>query len=74
VTTEPQPAYPTNPPRFRKAPTARPEGVLAGRCDTCASFSNVGFCVRYQMPVETDSICDGYESILKDGKRQWAEP
>jgi hypothetical protein len=74
VTTEAEPRYPTDPPRFRKAPKARPEDLLSGRCETCTSFLNVGFCVKYQTPVEDDNLCDGYVPILEDGKRQWAEP
>ncbi|HUK79466.1 MAG TPA: hypothetical protein VLU91_02255 [Nitrososphaerales archaeon] len=73
MTTEREPTYPKDPPRFRKAPQTHPESMLEGRCDTCASFSSVGFCIRYQTPVQEDNLCDGYVSIMKGGKRQWAE-
>jgi len=71
--TEADPASTTNPPRFRLAPDTHPESLQAGRCDTCASFSSIGFCVRYQTPVEENNVCDGYTSIMQGGKRQWAE-
>lgn len=73
MTTEREQTYPATPPRLRKAPDTHPESLLAGRCDTCASFSSIGFCVRYQAPVEEDDLCDGYVSIMDGGKRQWAE-
>jgi hypothetical protein len=63
-----------NPPRFRQAPSTPAESLNAGRCETCASFWNVGFCNKYQLPVDKDNLCDSYISILKSGKRQWAEP
>lgn len=74
MTTEPSPAYPTDPPRFRKAPDTPAESVNVGRCETCQHFSNWGFCVKYQLPVEKYELCNGYSSILKDKTRQWAEP
>jgi hypothetical protein len=71
---EPKPEYPSNPPRFRKAPTTPAESLTAGSCDTCISFHNIGFCVRYQTSVAADNLCDGYVSVIKTGKRQWARP
>ncbi len=59
----------TNPPRFRKAS----EFDLQSS-GTCEHFWNVGFCVKYQLPVDTKELCDSWVSILKSGRRQWAEP
>jgi hypothetical protein len=72
--TETSPAYPTNPPRFRKAPGAPAESLNAGRCETCEHYSNWGLCVKHQLPVEKDELCDNCSSVLKDKRRQWAEP
>jgi hypothetical protein len=74
ATTETSFSYPISRPRFRKVATARPEGLLASHRETCASFSNVGFCVKYQIPVESVNLCGGYVSILKVGKWQWVRP
>ena len=73
MTTERESPIPMGPPRLRKAPTVHPECLLAGRCETCTAFSNVGFCIRYQAPVSEDNLCDGYVSIMQGGKRMWAE-
>ena len=73
MTSERAPAFPTGPPRLRKAPTTHPESLMAGRCETCTAFSNVGFCIKYQTPVGEDNLCDGYASIMQGGKRMWAE-
>jgi hypothetical protein len=61
--------YPTNPPRFRRA-RATPAETTADRCETCDSFSGVGYCVRYQLPVFPHELCDSYVSIFKAGDRQ----
>jgi len=71
--TEADSSLTTNPPRFRLGADTHPEGVLIGRCDTCMSFSSIGFCIRYQTPVEENNVCDSYASITQGGKRQWAE-
>jgi hypothetical protein len=57
-----------NPPRFRKASEFSFE-----RCETCESYSNIGYCVKYQLPVMERELCDGFVSIMVRGKRQWAE-
>jgi len=62
-----------NPPRFRKAPTT-PSEFLSGRCETCESFANIGFCVKYQLPVFKDELCDSFVIISAKGMRQAAEP
>jgi hypothetical protein len=62
-----------NPPRFRRAPTA-PSEMLSGRCEVCESFANIGFCVRYQLPVFKDELCDSFVIISAKGNRQLAEP
>ena len=58
-----------NPPRFRQASEFDPS-----RCETCEHFSNVGFCGKYQLPVDRRELCDSWVSILKSGRRQWASP
>ncbi len=58
-----------NPPRFRRA-----SGFDLPRCETCEHFSNWGFCVKYQVPVDVKELCDSWVSMLKSGGRQWAEP
>ena len=58
-----------NPPRFRKA------GEFSHTsCAACEHFSNVGFCIKYQLPVEARELCDSYSSIHQFGKRQAANP
>jgi len=70
--TEVSPRFPTNPPHFRKT-NRTPAELLLGRCEKCESYANIGFCAKYQTPVEEDNVCDGYVSIMRTGKRQWAE-
>ena len=56
------------PPRLRKV-----DEFSFERCGTCESYAPAGFCVRYRLPVFERELCDGFVSIMRKGKRQWAE-
>ena len=58
-----------NPPRFRHSAEFDQQ-----RCETCERFSNWGFCVKYQLPVDPKELCDSWVSILRSGRRQFASP
>ena len=59
---------------MRRAPTTPAERMALGRCELCQSFMEIGFCHRYQTPVEREHLCDSFVSVHTVGKRQWAEP
>ncbi|MDV3244833.1 MAG: hypothetical protein LYZ66_06645 [Nitrososphaerales archaeon] len=54
-----------DPPNLRKVPS-----ILGGLCEACESL-HLDFCVRYQVPVEENNVCDDYVSVLVNGKRMW---
>jgi hypothetical protein len=57
-----------DPPHFRKASSE------VSSCGACDHFSNVGFCGKYQRPMLSYELCDGFASVFMKGKKQEATP